>query len=240
MKPVVRPGVYSKSRQQAFTTHWQHQLSAWSHAWLQDDCVVATEFNQQLFGSLEPRAQQDSGASWLMANVSVQLTPLQQCLERLAKQVSPGATIASDPDLTRRFALAMVHDLSKRLSINLQDHSQTTVKLTIELKSVRFTLWLSDLQLPELHAPKVQPELAPVDLVRELSDQRVNFSLNIPTIALPMSELSELKPGMVVPLQQSLDSPWLIQISNMQLAGYLVAEQGNKALYLDTTKKVSL
>lgn len=242
MMAIRRPGVFTAEQQQLVHTKLAALANEWAQAWLPGDVDMQLSVNQQLFAQLpvNTKGSPRDGCQWLVADAAVQVDALRGYLCQLAA-VKP-ARLSKDPkaqNTTEQFALAMCNDWLQRFVPVKLDEQQVVIEIALKLNAIHFVFRLHEKQVQALLPATPVKTLPDFRLIDALHQQLVTFPLTVKSPLMAISDIKALKPGMVLPLAQSLDDTWKLQLPGLALEGYLVAAGDEKALYLEQIQKVN-
>lgn len=244
---VKLPAVVSTLQQQQLEQFCTGLADKWSQHWFGcdiEDCSIS--LNQQLFTSLAELA--DCG--YCRQGVALHYKPdaLLPGLFTLAIPAKLAADQLAGQQLVAQFADAILHDLAGRfsgaetLADNTAGTEQWQLNMTLIVNCQPIVLRLSAARvrcLLQQCAPAhdtVNMQL--VSRQQALQHEQVSVTPQLGQVSMSLKQLLSLKIGSVIPLSQPIAEPIPLHSNNkvVSMAGYLVNQQGNKALFLTGQK----
>lgn len=244
---VKLPAVVSALQQQQLESFCTGLVDKWSLHWFGcdvDDCNISV--NQQLFASLAELAD----CCYCQQGVALHYQP-DAVFQALFTQAIPAKLAAEQlagQQLVAQFADAVLHDLASRFSADgpLTDNTagaeQWQLSMTLIVNCQPFVLRLSAARvrclLQQCAPANAKANMQLVSRQQALQQELVSVTPQLGQVSMSLKQLLSLKVGSVIPLSQPIAEPIPLHGNNkvVSMAGYLVNQHGNKALFLTGQK----
>jgi flagellar motor switch/type III secretory pathway protein FliN len=162
----------------------------------------------------------------------------------LAVAGQPSAKELADLQLIQQFSGHILHDLAGRFCAGhtLPDHAsgqtqwQLEMILTIARQPIVVRLSAARVKsvLTQSQGEKTNAAAVLIPQLQALHAEQIDITPNISSVVMPLKQLLNLQVGSVIKLSQPIAKPIPLSSNGkvITMAGYLVNQHGNKALYL--------
>lgn len=239
-------GVLTQSMRSALSTTLQKNLKSWVKQWFVGGeaklNIASIEFTERLFSS---------------ESVAVDLQDIVCCFDDCMLVFAKGQSDllaamtlkldkanAADVELAEFVNDIVIADLANAIKLGSSDVCEpkevieSVAKVTFELCGKPLTLYLSSLYLHRFALSQSQQlnkqKFKALSLKQLVSEQQLSMQLSMGSQPVTVAQLMSLKVGHVIPLQQKIKEPLALSAGQgqTQLKGYLVKNQGQKAVYI--------
>lgn len=237
------PAVTSREQQQQLQQYCRDIVRQWSLNWFGRELEASGfSMNQQLFCALPDK--EGCVATEQGVALFYQQKAMFNAVFGLAIAGQHNAKELADLQLIQQFSAHILHDLAGRFSTGhtLPEHAsgqtQWQLEMTLTLEHQPIVVRLSAARvksvLTQSQSENVNAAAALVPHLQALHAEQIDITPNISSVEIPLKQLLNLQVGSVIKLSQPIAKPIPLSSNGkvITMAGYLVNQHGNKALYL--------